>query len=159
MTDDDKKFLQIAIDLSKDFAARGGFPVGAIIVRNSEILSQGVSDGKRHNDSTWHAETDAIRKLCSELKTRDLNGVTLYSSMEPCIMCYGAAYWAGIDRIVFAAGKEELDKMHYEGVADSIEVNTLLHRNRPIELIHDKELEKAAMKVVHDYETSKGENG
>lgn len=152
---DDKKFLKIAIELSENFAQTGGFPVGTIIVRNGEVLSQGVSDGKRHNDPTWHAETDAIRRVCAKFKTRDLSGTTLYSSMEPCLMCYGACYWARVDRIVFAVGKKKLDKMHYEGCANSEEINKIISRNRPVEIIHDIELEKDALKIVKDWENMK----
>jgi tRNA(Arg) A34 adenosine deaminase TadA len=157
MNKSDKIFLQTTVDLSRDFAEQGGgFPVAAMIVKDDRILAQGVSDGKRHDDPTWHAETDAIRKACAKLRTRHLDGATLYSSMEPCLMCYGATYWAGIDRVVFAAGKEKLDKMHYDGVANSVDVNNLVRRNRPLKLIRGAEFEKTALKIVRDWEKRNG---
>ena len=71
----DDDFLRVAVDISADISGRGGFPVGAIIVKGNEIISQGVSDGKRHHDPTWHAEIDAIRQASAQLKRAILVGL------------------------------------------------------------------------------------
>lgn len=146
----DEYFLQMAIDLSKESANKGGFPVGALLAKGDKPLSLGFSDGKRQNDPTLHAEIDAIRKLCSELKSRDLSDVTLYSSMEPCLMCYGASYWAHITRIVYAAPKSALNRMHYEGLIDSSDFNKTL--NRKFDIIHLADKQKQAIEIISDWE-------
>jgi len=143
------EILENAIRISEK-SGRSGFPVGSILAKDGEILATGTSNGKELNDPTSHAETAAIRKLCSELGTRDLSGITLYSSMEPCLMCYGASYWAHIDRIVYAIRKSKLDRMHFENPIDLIELNETT--NRKMEIVHLKELEDRALKVVSDWE-------
>lgn len=99
---DDIKFLQQAIEKSKESVALGGFPVGVVIVRNGEILTSGMSNGKQLNDPTNHAEIAAMREACKKLQTRDLKDVVLYSSLEPCLMCFAASTWASIPRMVYA---------------------------------------------------------
>lgn len=147
----DKEFLSVAIDLSEKIANQGGFPVGAIIVKNDEILGQGVSDGKRQHDPTLHAETDAIRRVCRMLKTRNLKGVTLYSSMEPCLMCYSSAYWSCIDRIIFGAGKARLDPMHYEkDVSPGLTEGII--EGWGLEVLQDLEQEDRAIRIIRDWE-------
>ena len=150
----DDEFLRVAVDISADISGRGGFPVGAIIVKGNEIISQGVSDGKRHHDPTWHAEIDAIRRASARLKTRNLRDTVLYSSMEPCLMCYAACYWANISKIVFAVGKDQLDEMHYEKGISSAEISSSILQHWPIEIIHHYSQEARALEIVRDWEVA-----
>ena len=145
-------FLIRVIELSKESVAQGGFPVGAIIVKNGEIIAQGLSDGKNKKDATSHAEIEAIRNASNKLNTRDLFGCEIYSSMEPCLMCFSASYWAKISKIVFAIGKDKLSKQHYEGLHDLKEINS--KNNRKIEIVHLKDLENNALSVVQGWENS-----
>lgn len=150
--DQDHAFLASAIDLSEAIARDGGFPVGAIIVVDGEMVARGVSDGKRHHDPTWHAEVDAIRKACALLKTRNLKNATLYSSMEPCLMCYSACYWSHMGRIVFACKKEELNVMHYENGLDFAKLRQGISENWSTEIVHKSEFEARALGVVTSWE-------
>lgn len=150
----DKVFLGQAIDLSADIAARGGFPVGAIVVVDGEIVGRGVSDGKRHHDPTMHAEIDAIRQASARLQTRNLSNATLYSSMEPCLMCYSACYWARIDKVVFACGKDNLDSMHYEKSMSAAEVNDRILQKWQMQIVHDTEQQDRALQIVNDWEAA-----
>lgn len=143
-------FLSKAIELSNKSVELGSFPVGAIIVKNGEIVGEGISDGKNKKDATSHAEIEAIRNASKKLNSRDLFDCELYSSMEPCLMCFSASYWSKIKKIVFAISKEKLSKQHYEGLHSIFDIN--LKNNRQIEIIHDKELENKALSIVKNWE-------
>lgn len=82
-------------------AGRGG-PFGAVVAQGGKILAGGCNEVLATNDPTAHAEVVAIRAACRALGSFDLSGCELYTSCEPCPMCLAAAYWARIDRIVFA---------------------------------------------------------
>ena len=151
-------FLAEAIDLSKEIALGGGFPVGAIIVVDGVVIARGVSDGKRHHDPTWHAEIDAIRRACALLGTRSLKNATLYSSMEPCLMCYSACYWANIGQVVYACSKDKLDKIHYEKGSDLVAFKDMM-KSWTTEIIHNTEQEVRALQVVAAWERSISSKG
>jgi len=144
------KFLEQAIQLSKKSVARGGFPVGAIIVKADYVIAEGISNGKNDKDATNHAEICAIREASKKLDTRDLFECEIYSSMEPCLMCFSACYWAKIKKIVYACGKDKLSKQHYEGLHNIEEINS--KNNRKIEIIHTEDLEDEALSVIQDWE-------
>ena len=146
-------FLKEAIELSRESIKFGGFPVGAIVVKNNIIVGRGLSDGKRKYDATSHAEIEAIRAASKKLKTRDLIGCELYSSMEPCLMCFSAAYWAKIIKVVYALGKNRLSKQHYDGLHNLEKINSL--NNRQIEIVHTKDLEDEALTVTQDWEQAR----
>ncbi len=101
----DKHFLNLAIEKARESLQSGGFPAGALVVKNGEIVSSGISIGAKLNDPTSHAETSSIREACIKLKTTDLSGATLYASLQPCLMCFSVANWSGISRIVFGCKK------------------------------------------------------
>ncbi len=94
----DEEYMRMAIDL----ASKGTFPYGAVIVKDGEIIGK-ASSGEIENDPTAHAETTAIRRACELLKTSDLTGATIYSSCEPCLMCFGTLWWSNIRKIVYGA--------------------------------------------------------
>lgn len=102
-TADDMQHLQRAIELAGRSVNDGGGPFGAVVVRNDVIVAEGVNRVTATNDPTAHAEVVAIREACSRLQTFDLSGCVLYAGCEPCPMCLGAAYWARVDAVVFAA--------------------------------------------------------
>jgi tRNA(Arg) A34 adenosine deaminase TadA len=145
----DKKFLKEAINLSQKSVEDNGFPVGAVLVIENMIISEGLSNGKNLNDATSHAETEAIREASKQLGQRDLHGAVLYSSMEPCLMCFSACYWAKIAKIVYAIPKRMLPKMHYDGLHDLKAINNI--NNRQMEILKIDELENAAIKVVNGW--------
>ncbi|MFA6251056.1 MAG: nucleoside deaminase [Candidatus Paceibacterota bacterium] len=146
-------FLKQAIELSKESVNKGGFPVGAIVVKNGEIVGKGLSNGKNNKDATSHAEIEAIRNASKNLNSRDLFDCEIYSSMEPCLMCFSACYWAKIKKIVYAVAKDKLDKQHYEGLHHISEINS--KNNRQIEIFHDKELEQEALLIIKNWESKK----
>jgi len=145
-------FLKQAIELSKKSVEQGGFPVGAIIVKDGVVISQGLSNGKNNKDATSHAEIEAIRDASQKLNTRDLFDCEIYSSMEPCLMCFSASYWAKIKKVVYAVGKDKLSKQHYEGLHSLEEINS--KNNRKIEIVHIGELENDALSIIKNWENN-----
>ena len=99
----DEKWMQIAIDESIASKSNDEVPVGAVIVRNGELIAQAHNQPISTNDPTAHAEILVIRKAGKKEKNYRLVGATLYVTLEPCLMCLGALMHARIERIVFGA--------------------------------------------------------
>ena len=152
----DKQYLQLAVKQAIKSVEEGGFPAGAVIVKDHIIISEDVSLGFKLNDPTSHAETASIRKACKNLKTVDLVGATLYASLQPCLMCFSVANWSGVLRIVFGCRKtEEMVKGgYYEGLTDVSKVNE--ENNRKIELIFLPDFEKEILDLVKSWEEKNG---
>lgn len=102
-----EEWLAEAIKLAKANVAAGRQPYAGIVVRNGEMIGQGVNEMERQHDPTAHGEIQAIREACRRLGTTTLPGAILYASGEPCPMCLAAAYWAGIETIYYATSVEE----------------------------------------------------
>ena len=98
-----ERWLLEAVRLAAANAAEGGFPFGAVVVRDGDVLASGVNTVLRDADPTAHAEVEAIRAACRQLGTLILDGAVVVSSCEPCPMCQAAAAFAGVGRIVYAA--------------------------------------------------------
>lgn len=112
LSSQDTTFLREAIAWAQKGVDAGGSAFGAVIVRThagGEALAAPERIVAVHNvvlqttDITAHAEVHALREACRVLDTIDLGGCTLYSSCEPCPMCFSAIHWANIDRIVYGA--------------------------------------------------------
>lgn len=104
----DSAYLRRAVHLAREHMLAGhGGPFGAVIVREGEILGEGWNQVTSANDPTAHAEVVAIRAATARAGTWMLPGAVLYASCEPCPMCLAAAWWARVDRIVFASGRED----------------------------------------------------
>ena len=103
----DKTLALRAIEIAKEGIANGSGPFGAIIAKNETILAEAVNRVTLDHDPTAHAEIVAIRKAAKVLKSHDLQGCTLYSSCEPCPMCLGAIYWAGISRVIYVSDRHD----------------------------------------------------
>ena len=110
----DREFMQMAIDLSVDNVANGGGPFGAVIVRNGEVVATGTNRVTANNDPTAHAEVSAIRAACAKEQNFKLDGCTCYTSCEPCPMCLSALYWAGVSRIVYGNTKEDAKAIDFD---------------------------------------------
>jgi tRNA(adenine34) deaminase len=102
-THDDARFMALALDEARAAAAEGNIAVGAVIVRDGEVIGHGHNLVRTSHDPTAHAETVAIRDACRRLGTADLAGATCYTTMEPCPMCCWAIVVAGIERVALGA--------------------------------------------------------
>ncbi len=103
MDDLDERFMRRAIDLAREAEAAGEVPVGAVIVRDGEILAEGFNRPISTHDPTAHAEMVALRAAAARIDNYRLTGTTLYVTLEPCAMCAGAMVHARVQRLVHAA--------------------------------------------------------
>ena len=103
MINKDIKFMRLAIEKALAGVKKGQTPFGACIVKGNKIIACAHNIVWKSCDITAHAEIHAIRVACKSLKNIDLSGCTIYSTTEPCPMCFSAAHWAKISRIVFGA--------------------------------------------------------
>jgi guanine deaminase len=114
----DNPFMSRAIQLSIENVVSGlGGPFGAVIVRDSRIIAEGVNRVTSTNDPTAHAEVVAIREACGKLGFFELKGCELYASCEPCPMCLGAIYWARLARIYFGAFAADASRIGFDDSA------------------------------------------
>lgn len=93
-------YMQRALEQAREAGRRGNRPVASIIVRDGAIIGEGQNTIFTDFDPSAHAEIAAIRLACGKLKTVDLSGSTLYSTLEPCPMCFWAMQEAKIGRLV-----------------------------------------------------------
>ena len=105
MTDEDH--LTAACLLATESAAGPGGPFAAVVVHRGEVVGTGSNRVTADLDPTAHAEVVALRAAGAALGTFDLAGCTLYCSCQPCPMCQAAAWWARVDRVVFAASSAD----------------------------------------------------
>lgn len=110
---DKSRWMRRAIDLSIENVKNGGGPFGAVIVRDDELIAEGVNRVTANNDPTAHAEVSAIRAACQKVGNFKLEGCTIYTSCEPCPMCLSAIYWAGISRIYYGNTKQDAEHIHF----------------------------------------------
>ena len=99
----DLDFMARALELAEGAARAGEVPVGAVLVRNGEILAEGANAPIATHDPTAHAEIIALRAGGAALGSYRLGGTTLYVTLEPCAMCASAMVHARVDRVVFGA--------------------------------------------------------
>ena len=105
---DEDRFLARAVELAARGSEAGdGGPFGAVVVSNGKIIGEAWNRVVAERDPTAHAEVNAIRAACAAIGSFHLTGCTLYASSEPCPMCLSAAYWARIERVVFANSRAE----------------------------------------------------
>ena len=89
-------------------------PIAALIVLDGALIAANVNRTAEKCDATAHAEIEAIRAAGAARGDMDLAGATLYSTLQPCGMCTMASIWAGIGRIVFGAGRDDVHRMYFE---------------------------------------------
>ena len=100
---DDIYFMQQALALAKQAAETGEVPVGAIVVKDGEIIGRGCNAPIRTHDPTAHAEINAMRQAAQYLGNYRLVNCALYVTLEPCAMCSGTIQHARINKLVFGA--------------------------------------------------------
>ena len=111
MNKQDKRFMQLAIDLSIENVANGGGPFGAVIVKDGEVVFTNENQIYTMHDPTFHGEAGLIRRFCAQTGITDLREYTLYSSCEPCFMCSGAMVWVKLGRLVYGASNTDLERI------------------------------------------------
>ena len=96
-------YMGIALKEAKKAYAIGDIPVGAVVVKDDKIIAKAYNKKNKTKDPTCHAEILAIKKACKKIKDFRLEGASIYVTLEPCVMCYGAILSARIDNIYFGA--------------------------------------------------------
>ena len=99
----DRQFMQQALSQAQLAAAAGEVPLGAVLVRDGQIISTGFNQPITNSDPSAHAEMMALRAAAQSESNYRLPGTTLYVTLEPCTMCAGAMLHARVERVVFGA--------------------------------------------------------
>ncbi len=102
----DKDYLMQSIRIAEENVARGGQPFGAVLVRDGQVLAEGVNETYIDHDPTAHAEIQALRNASRQWRESSHPGTTMYASGIPCAMCMSAMIAAGVDRVVYCAGDD-----------------------------------------------------
>ena len=97
----------IALARNTSIEEKAGGPFGCVIVKEGEIVGEGANRVLADHDPTCHSEMNAIRSACKTLGTHDLSGCTVYTTGEPCPMCYAAAWWARIETVYYASTMQD----------------------------------------------------
>ena len=141
---DDTYFMKQALIQAKKAYDKDEVPVGAIIVCDNQIIARAYNYTEALNDVTAHAEMQAFTAAADYLGGKHLNECTLYVTLEPCIMCGGAAYWTQLKKVVYGAKDE---KRGFSTLAQNI-----LHPKTEIE---GGLLEEECVKLLSDFFKSK----
>jgi len=115
----DERYMRLAIAAARRGIRNGQTPFGACIVKKGKVVACAHNTVWRLSDSTAHAEVTAIRRACRVLGTIDLSGCTMYTTCEPCPMCFSACHWARISRIVYGAGISDAAKAGFRELSIS----------------------------------------
>lgn len=99
----DEYFMDIALGMAEEAAENGEIPVGAIVVCRNRIIAKARNQTEQLTDVTAHAELMAITAAEHYLGSKYLTDCTLYVTLEPCVMCAGALFWAQLGRLVIGA--------------------------------------------------------
>ena len=106
-----KKFMSMALSLAEKAAQNGDVPVGAVVVRNGEVIATAYNEREKGADATAHAEVLAIREACEVVGSWRLSDCELYVTLEPCPMCAGAIVNARIGRVYYGAKDSRVGAM------------------------------------------------
>ncbi|KAL9248046.1 hypothetical protein vseg_021409 [Gypsophila vaccaria] len=127
--EDETKYMKMAIEESyKGVESRDGHPFGAVIVRDDQVIVSCHNMVTKFTDPTAHAEVTAIREACKRVNQIDLSGCKMYSSCEPCPMCYGAIHLSGIKVLVYGAKIEAAVAVGFKFNADALLIGTEIYR-------------------------------
>jgi tRNA(adenine34) deaminase len=100
---DDARFMRLAIDEARTALAHDDVPIGALVVRDGTVIAARHNERELAQDPTAHAEVLALRDAAAATGSWRLDGCTLVVTLEPCVMCAGAAHLARVDRVVYGA--------------------------------------------------------
>jgi tRNA(Arg) A34 adenosine deaminase TadA len=144
-----ERFLRRCIELSVTAIQHGNQPFGSVLVKDGEIILEAENTIYSECDCTGHAETNVVRQASMKFDKDVLEQSTLYTSTEPCVMCCGAIYWAGIPRMVYACSAYALKEL----IGDSLLIPSqeVLERGVRKTEILGPILEEESLVVHRDY--------
>ena len=132
----DAEYMRLAIEAAREGLKKGEMPFGSCIVQRGRVVTAVHNVARERMDITAHAEMHAIQEACRRLRTLDLSGCVIYTSCEPCPMCFSACFWANLDKIVYGSRIEDAERM---GI-----------RQLPITLSTMKQLSRSSVEIVGD---------
>ncbi len=146
------KYLDIALEEANKAYNEGEIPIGAVIVKNNEIIAQQHNLKEKYNCSTRHAELLAIEQASSVLNDWRLNDCEMYITMEPCIMCSGALIQSRIKRVYYL-----VDNQKFGGVGSTKEILDKDQNNHHVEIIKidDKNRENQMSEILKKFFSDK----
>lgn len=106
-----EQFIRQAIQLAKQARQRGNDPFGALLAIDGQVVLTAENTVNSEKNPTCHAETNLVQRAIRGLTQEQIAEATLYASCEPCAMCTGTLYWAGIRKVVYALSTEGLAKI------------------------------------------------
>lgn len=110
-----QKFMQEAVTAAlKGMNNNEGGPFGCVVVKDGKIVGRGNNKVTSNNDPTAHAEVMAIRDACKNLNSFQLEGCEIYTSCEPCPMCFGAIYWARPDKVYYGCSQKDAADIDFD---------------------------------------------
>jgi len=121
-----EKFMRVVLEEVREGIRSGQAPFGACIVKDGEVIACEHNSVWKQTDCTAHAEILAIRKACKKLKTIDLSDCEIYSTCEPCPMCFSACHWARISKIYYGASIQDAKRYGFNELEIS---NEQMRRN------------------------------
>lgn len=134
------QFMKRAVQLAVDNVGEGGSPFGAVLVKDGDIIAEGVNELHKKYDISGHAELIAVRKAQEKLQTHDLSGFTMYASGEPCPMCFTSMFYSGIQDVYYSASLEDaaevgldISKKLYHDLQNPPENRMLVMKQMPLE--------------------------
>ncbi len=145
-------FMAEAIKLSRESVKNGGGPFGAVIVKNNKIIAVASNRVTIDNDPTAHAEVSAIRIAAKKLNTFDLSGCEIYTSCEPCPMCFGAVYWARLDKLYFGNSKTDAKNIGFDDSFIYEEIDLPFNKRK---IPNIQLMKNEAIKAFKDWENKK----
>ena len=145
----EQTFILRAIELAEQAVQHGNHPFGALLVHKGIILLEAENTVHTEDDVTRHAELNLISKASRTIDPEILKECTLYTSTEPCAMCSGAIYWAGIRKVVYATSAKTLEKVVGHGI--DIAAATIFDSTHPKVEIIGPVYEDKADKLHWDY--------
>ncbi|MBD3210858.1 nucleoside deaminase [Candidatus Micrarchaeota archaeon] len=146
--------MESAIEKARKGLKKNNSPFGACIVKNNKVIAVAHNTVLEERDATNHAEINAIRKACKRLRNHELKGCTIYSTTEPCPMCFSAIHWAKISQIVFGTRIRDVRKLGFNELPISASVMKLKGRS-PVKITPDF-MRKECVELLESWKKKKG---
>ncbi|MBD3379700.1 MAG: nucleoside deaminase [Candidatus Omnitrophica bacterium] len=145
-------FMRAALEEARRGMTAGeGGPFGAVIIRDGEILARAHNTVLKDNDPTHHAEMAAISRACAKVGSYDLSGCEIYSTTEPCPMCFSAIHWARIDRLFFGTGISDVKALGFNEL--TLSVRKIKEIGRSPVIVEGGVLEDECVSLLEEWET------
>ncbi|MDB5812925.1 MAG: tRNA-specific adenosine deaminase [Rhodocyclales bacterium] len=153
-TTQDEHYMRLAIEASREAVAEGNFPYGATLVSADGKVHVSRNNQVTSGDCTGHAEVVLVREVAQTLGAQALVGATVYASGEPCAMCSGAMFWAGVAHIVYAMPTRVINAVGGAPYLQPKTAEVLAGASRAVR-VDGPLLEEEATAVLRDFMTKK----